>query len=99
MRQEGGEEVNNADILAAWEQTKDTAFGKWLTSETEKATHETTNQFMQFSELAPLLRVQGFRAGVKHWQELLAEARRQHDLEVRKSKSGILARIGLGGHT
>lgn len=88
--------MNKSDVLVSWEQVKDTDFGKWLVSETEKAGHETVGQFMQFSELAPLLRVQGFRAGSQHWQAQLGELRRQVDEEEKKRKKSFLNKIGLG---
>lgn len=91
--------MNKSDVLASWEQVKGTHFGQWLQSVTDKAAEETVSQFMGFSELAPLLRVQGFRQGVMHWKAELAEVRRQHDLETKKAKRPFLERIGLGGRT
>ncbi len=99
LRQEGtGGQVNEkVDILVSWEQVKNTCFGKWLVAETEKSCHEAVTQFMTFSDLAPLLRVQGFRAGVNHWRDQLADLKRQNDLDEKKRKGGFLQRIGLGG--
>ena len=89
--------MNPSDVLFSWGQVKDTEFGKWLIHETEKARMEAVEQSMAFDELAPLLKVQGFRTGVQHWSVQLAEMQRVLELDEKKRKKGFLERVGLGG--
>jgi len=86
--------MNNPEILASWELVKDTPFGKWLSFETDKAVKEAIDQMMVFNDIGPLMRVQGFHAGLRHWESSLMDMRRDFDNEARKRKS-IWVKAGL----